>query len=47
MNYCTKQKMGDVTAWNAPIKDEDTNIVSISYFFNIVRQSGIVSSGKL
>ena len=28
MNYCTKQKMGDVTEWNAPIKDEDTTTVN-------------------
>ena len=28
MNYCTKQKMGDVTAWNAPIKDEDTTTIA-------------------
>lgn len=47
MNYCTKQKKGDATVWNAPTKDEDTTIVSTSYFFNIARQSGIVPSGKL
>jgi hypothetical protein len=47
MNPCTKQKKEDATVWNVPTKDEDTTIVSASYFFNIPRQSGIVSSGKL